>query len=449
MVPPDYWNSEGCQVAQTILELLPNVLSRITRKKTSYLGPIFKFSLQLLAKMTDSCGIHDSVVHLKALLKAVQQCLHICGYNIEVQDLPIEILNLTLAFFLLLSGLLLPIAVMEATTQDVSGNLGAASLELLDLLANFINPFGIPWDRLQSAHFAHTWASMTEDTKPELALNLDEGARFLFWGSVHSTRLRDAIQVEPVLLMVLKISAEMCSVTSDEPMVLAGLQILEVHLQNQEVFGSLTDDDPVHSSITIQLLSSLVEHMHGNGSGQVRVHCHAVVQAMLRCLSDDAKWEAFQTIINCPYSEIAAVLLQEFKSAVVQARTNRMESRFNSIDVLGVITKILQKYTCSYDIDKQLVGNHAELLATTLNLYRYLCLNTQAPGNDEHDIGALSEAHVAIVSAKCKILKQNLADHLKEVAPVDSESVDWMMAIQRLDEVVARVLELIPTAHGK
>lgn len=443
MAPPDYWNNEGCQIAQAILKLLPNILSRITRKKASYLRPIFEFILQLLKKITDSCGIDDGVHHLVASLETAQKCIHICGY--EVQDLPTDVLNLTLALTLLLSGLLLPLAVMSIASQDMSRELDAASLELLRLFADFVTPFGIAWNNMQYAQYANAWLSTTEDSKPELTLSLDEGARFLFWGGVLSEHLKGAIKLETTTLSVMKTAAEMCSTASSEAMVIAGLQILGVYLENKEMTGTITDDDPALKSIIIKLLNSLVDHMHKSSSVQVKIYCHASIQAMLKCMSDEIKWVAFQTIILCPYSEVAGVLLQEFKSAVVEARTTRTDSIFNSTAVMGVITQILQKCSCSCDADKQTVGDHAELLATTLNLYRYLCLTARNSGSDEHDIGSLSEANISIVNTKCMDLKRDLDVHLAEVAPVDSETADWMMAIQRLDEVISRVLELIST----
>ncbi|GMH35459.1 hypothetical protein BSKO_03327 [Bryopsis sp. KO-2023] len=441
LFPSECWeDSDSRKLGCTILNHLPTILSRIKRRKQAFLGDSLSLALHLARGLTSSHDNAEVLEQLRIVLLFTRDCPASCGYDSSLDSLPKETSLTIRAFLVQLLRLYLSKLAARMACEEMEEHASEFSEDMLVMIAQFLHGAGWGWTDFEEVDELTTaWMQAVDhanEIETKRAMTISVG--FLLWGCFCSDKLAQALRLTVDPNQVLNIAVEMCNVASDDPTVFAGLALVSAVFKTPEFRREISNGP--HTDVISRLLKDLVEHMNGNLNVQLRMVCLSTVKSVLEAAEVSMRWSLYQELFACPHPEIAAVLFQDFKSLVVRERQTGSKSRFNSPDVVGVIRDIVSVDRGGWEG----VLHASDLLAAALNLYRYLIVNLEQMGNREDELGVLGGDVVGVISKRCRYFRECVEEGVKESKSWEGTDCEaWLLGLERLDEVVTRVQELI------
>lgn len=442
----DYWGEGGCQVACSILDLLPELLKRIERKRESFAGPSLTFAMQLTQKMMESADEDDHLQYIAILEEFTETSTSMCWDTLKLCDLPQAVAHSLRPHLLMLLHLYLHFAARAFLGFDQHNERHGILEDVLKTVAAIIHKFELHWADVEKMGEEQEKHPTTEVGTRDKVMDASVCKKSIFWGALHSISIKHQLRLVSTARDAWEYALETCCEASDSPTIFMGLDLLKSALQDPQHRSEILAESTSHSSVS-KLALALVEYMHGSNVGFIRIEAFECLKLLLGSMDEVSRWNTYQKLVRGPYPDISALIFQEFKSNVVSAKENgQSNSKFSGSSVVEFIAELLVQHASASSDDWQTVSVRADFLSSVLNLYRFLCSRVQRAANGAEDASVLSRKTVHVVGSCCNFLRQQIARGLEECDNGLDTPVEVVLGLQRLEEVVGIVQELIASS---
>ena len=403
-------------VLESNLRMLPMCIQRILRKRERFVSIALQLMHKAAKRLLEEC--EDL---------AASGCeLSICAFLQTGRDLQSdegsgELSEETMAFVVLSLSCLLSVMILLQQHSAEGGN--RMEQEVATELGPLLRALPFPQRPIQesASRMAQAWnrSEGDEEDVSETEQELRLGCGMLQWAAHQYPTIPRLFTDGDLSAVQMLLTAD--SSASQAPCILAGLCMIPVAIEKHP----LSDADGLN-----ELCLKLIDHMQLHPIGMIKAQAVDRLSLLIQNCTEDIRWQLLSELVFVPFSDIAALVVQQLRQSVVSARNaHSTESVFTSPHVFDLLKKMLREKESTTDVIER-----ADLYNAVLNLYLFLLVRDRT---EESSIsGVLERKALETMKTRLCKMRQDIDISLKR----EPESEKRLFRLQYIVNIVLEQL---------